>query len=183
DAPRPRRIRAPSAPVLLGRRAGPSPQGVAPRPWCARAQDLIGGAGMAKIKTRVREEGRLAAEEARAAAAMRARRSRTLAIVGLVLAFTALAIAVVVILGQEEKNIAYPGEPGSLALADVVAPASAHADGGIPVGPGLVAGTGSGSGAVVVDVLFDYRCPYCADFEAVVGPELTRLADSGAITL
>src|SRR5690606_36176235 len=72
------------------RRAGPSPQGVAPRPWCARAQDLIGGAGMAKIKTRVREEGRLAAEEARAAAATRARRSRTLAIVGLVLAFTAL---------------------------------------------------------------------------------------------
>lgn len=138
---------------------------------------------MTRIKTGEREVGRPAAEEARAAAAMRARRSRTFAIVGLVLAFTALAIAVVMILGQEEKDIAYPGEPGSLALADVVAPASAHADGGIPVGPGLVAGTDSGPGAVVVDVLFDYRCPYCADFEAVVGPELTRLADSGAITL
>ena len=126
-----------------------------------------------------------AAEEAariRAESAAKARRTRLWAIGGLVLAVAALVIAVVVVLGAEEKPLGFRGEPGSLSLADVPTPASADADGGIPVGQGLVAGSAN-EGAVVVEVIFDYRCPYCAVFEAANGPDLTELAQRGDITL
>ena len=110
-------------------------------------------------------------------------RRRFAMIAGLVAAVALLVAAVVFVLGSEEKSIAYPGEPGSVSLQDVTAPAGADDDGGIRVGPGLVAGTDSGPDAVVVEVLFDYRCPYCLTFEQVNGPELTRLVQEGKITL
>lgn len=37
--------------------------------------------------------------------------------------------------------------------------------------------------APVVDVYFDYQCPACASFEAVVGGTFTSLAEEGKITL
>lgn len=120
----------------------------------------------------------------RAAGASRAegrRRART--ITGALVAVAVLVVAVVFVLGHEERSIAFEGDPGTLAIEDVPGPAAADADGGIPVGPGLVAGTRSDPDAVVVEVLFDYRCPYCLTFEQVNGPELERLADAGAITL
>lgn len=130
-----------------------------------------------------RDAARAAALEVRALEAVRAKRRRAAAIGSLVLAIGVLAVVVILVLSQEEKQIGFPGEPGSLTLQEVQAPAAADDDGGIPVGPGLVAGTDSGPAAVSVDVLFDYRCPYCAVFEETVGPELTRLADAGTITL
>ena len=134
-------------------------------------------------KAGARDEARAAAADARALEAVRAKRRRSAAIGGLVVAIGVLVVVVILVLSQEEKQIAFPGEPGSLTLQEVTAPAAANDDGGIPVGPGLVAGTESGSEAVVVDVLFDYRCPYCAVFEETVGPELTALAEAGTITL
>lgn len=128
---------------------------------------------------------RAATEEAarlRAEAAQKARRNKLWAIGGLVLAVAALVIAVVVVLGSEEKPLGFRGEPGSITLADVDTPAGADADGGIPVGRDLVAGS-TNEGAVVVEVLFDYRCPYCAVFEAANGPDLKQLAQEGTITL
>jgi len=119
----------------------------------------------------------------RAEAEQRARRTRMLAIGGLALAVVALVVVVVLVLSSEEKPFGYRGEPGSVTLADVATPAGADDDGGVPVGPGLVAGTDSGEGAVVVEVVFDYRCSYCALFEAANSPDLTRLADEGKITL
>ncbi|MDQ2624576.1 MAG: thioredoxin domain-containing protein [Actinomycetota bacterium] len=122
------------------------------------------------------------AAQLRAEADSRARRSKFLALGGLALAVVALVVAVVVVLGSEEKPLGYQGEPGSITLADVSAPSGADADGGIAVGPDLVAGT-STPGAVVVEVLYDYRCPYCAVFDEANGPDLKRLAHEGKITL
>lgn len=112
-----------------------------------------------------------------------ARRRRALTIAGLVVALGLLVAAIVFILGNEEGSIAYEGEPGSVSLDEVDTPAAATPDGGIPVGPGLVAGTDAGPDAVVVEVLSDYRCPYCQTFQQVNGPDLERLADEGQITL
>lgn len=123
------------------------------------------------------------AAQARASAEAQTKRRKLLAIGGLAVAVVVLVVVVVFVLGSEEKPLGYQGEPGSLSLQDVAAPAGANDDGGIPVGPGLVAGTDSGADATLVEVLFDYRCPYCAVFEAANGPELTRLADAGTITL
>ncbi len=119
----------------------------------------------------------------RAQAEQRARRNRMLAIGGLALAVVALVVIVVLVLSNEEKPLGHQGGAGSVTLADVATPAGADEDGGIPVGPGLVAGSTAAEGAVVVEVVFDYRCSYCALFEEANGPDLTRLADEGKITL
>lgn len=115
-------------------------------------------------------------------AARRARRGRVLGIGLLALAVLALVVAVVVVLGSEEKPIGYQGEPGSISLSEVKAPDSANEDGGIPVGQGLVAGT-SNEGAVVVEAIFDYRCPWCAVFDEANAADLEALAQEGRITL
>lgn len=110
------------------------------------------------------------------------RSGRAVVVGGLVLALAVLVVAVVVVLAGQDRPIGYQGEPGSLSLAEVDGPAAADDDGGIPLGSELVAGTVN-EGAAVVEVVFDYRCPWCAEFEKIHGPELEALAEEGTVTL
>ena len=105
-----------------------------------------------------------------------------LGIGALVLAVVALVVAVVVVLGNEEKPLGYQGEAGSISFAEVKAPGAANEDGGIPVGKDLVAGT-TNEGAIAVEAIYDYRCPWCAVFEGKNGPDLEALAKEGKITI
>lgn len=67
------------------------------------------------------------------------------------------------------------------ALADVTAPSTATADGGIPVGPGGVGTTGDGD--VVVEVYYDPACPWCQRLEAMYGEALLEMVEAGGVTL
>jgi protein-disulfide isomerase len=67
------------------------------------------------------------------------------------------------------------------ALSDVAAPAVATAGGGIPVsaaGVGVV-----GDDDVVVEVVSDLLCPWCARFQESFGAELERAVDGGGVTV
>lgn len=139
--------------------------------------------GARSSKSERHAEARALAARVRAEAERRSRRTKLLAIAGLVTAVVVLVVVVVLVLASEEKPLGYRGAPGSISLAEVATPAGADADGGIPVGPGLVAGTSSGPDAVVVEVIFDYRCPYCATFDEANGPDLAQLVEAGEITL
>src|SRR5690606_11369763 len=94
----------------------------------------------------------------------REKRNRGIAIGGLALAVVVLVVAVWAILGSEAKPIAYRGSE-TLELSAVQAPSTANETGGIPVGTDLVAGSSVDGEAVVVEVVYDYQCPWCATFE------------------
>lgn len=66
-------------------------------------------------------------------------------------------------------------------LSDVQAPSSADPTGGIPVsdeGVGV-----AGEGDVVVDVYFDFMCPYCGLLDQINGPDLDALVAEGGVTV
>lgn len=65
---------------------------------------------------------------------------------------------------------------------EVVAPATAREDFGIPIGQDGVAGTVT-EGAVEVAVYLDYMCPICRTFEEMNGETLDALREEGTITL
>src|SRR5690554_4163707 len=109
--------------------------------------------GARQSKSERQAEARARAARLRAEAERRARRTRILAAVSLAAVVVVLVVVVALVLASEEKPLGYRGEPGSISLAEVATPAGADADGGIPVGPGLVAGTQAAEEAVVVEVL------------------------------
>jgi len=127
-----------------------------------------------------RENARAEALKLREEAKRREKRNRGFAIGGLALAVVVLVVAVWAILGSEAKPIAYRGgEP--LELSQVQAPSTANETGGIPVGTDLAAGSTAGEDAVVVEVVYDYQCPYCAMFENANAFEINTLLQSGNV--
>lgn len=127
-----------------------------------------------------REAARAEALKLRDEAKRREKRNRMLAIGGLTAAVAVLVVAVILILGQEAKPIAYRGsEP--LDISQVTTPSAANDKGGIPVGTDLVAGSTVEGDAVVVEVVYDYQCPHCATFEAANHADIASLLESGNV--
>jgi len=124
-----------------------------------------------------RENARAEALKLREEAKRREKRNRGLAIGGLGLAVVVLVVAVWAILGSEAKPIAYRGGE-ALELSQVQAPSTANEAGGIPVGTDLAAGSTAGEDAVVVEVVYDYQCPWCATFENANAFEISTLLQS-----
>lgn len=112
----------------------------------------------------------------------RERRNRVVAISGLAAAFVVLVVAVVMILGKDTKPIAYAGTE-ELSLGEVVAPSTANEAGGIPVGPDLVAGSTAEEPAVTIEIVYDYQCPHCGDFESAQAENIRSLLQSGNVQL
>jgi len=127
-----------------------------------------------------REAARAEALKLRDEAKRREKRNRMLAIGGLTAAVAVLVVAVILILGQEAKPIAYRGsEP--LDISQVTTPSAANDKGGIPVGTDRVAGSTVEGDAVVVEVVYDYQCSYCANFEAANHADIASLLESGNV--
>lgn len=127
-----------------------------------------------------REAARAEALKLRDEAKRREKRNRMLAIGGLTAAVAVLVVAVILILGQEAKPIAYRGsEP--LDISQVTTPSAANDKGGIPVGTDRVAGSTVEGDAVVVEVVYDYQCPHCANFEAANHADISSLLESGNV--
>lgn len=127
-----------------------------------------------------REAARAEALKLRDEAKRREKRNRMLAIGGLTAAVAVLVVAVILILGQEAKPIAYRGsEP--LDISQVTTPSAANDKGGIPVGTDRVAGSTVEGDAVVVEVVYDYQCPHCANFEAANHADIASLLESGNV--
>ena len=112
-----------------------------------------------------------------------ARRSRLIAISGLVAALAILAVVVVMILSNGKTPTAAPSLDAKEPLKGVTAPATAIAGGGIPVGTAAAAGTTSPGAKATVAVYYDYMCPVCGDFEKANAAPLDALVKSGDITL
>ncbi len=127
-----------------------------------------------------REGARAEALKLRDEAKRREKRNRGFAIGGLGAAVVVLVVAVWAILGSEAKPIAYRGsEP--LDISQVQAPSTANETGGIPIGTDLAAGSTAAEGAVVVEVVYDYQCPYCAMFENANAFEINTLLQTGNV--
>ena len=127
-----------------------------------------------------RENARIAALTLRDDAKRREKRNRGFAIGGLAVAAIVLVASVVLILGQESKPIAFKGDVIP-SLSEVQAPTTANDAGGIPVGTDLAAGSSGGDSPVVVEVVFDYQCPHCANFENVNAFEINTLLQTGNV--
>lgn len=134
-------------------------------------------------KAAQRDAARRKALELRALQEKKAKRSRIIAVSGLVAALAILAVVVVMILNQGKTSTPAASLDPKTPLAGVTAPAGALDNGGIPVGVDGTAGTTSGAGAVAVAVYYDYMCPVCGDFEKVNAAPLDALMRAGDITV
>src|SRR5659263_596133 len=121
-----------------------------------------------------RETAREEARKLREAQERRAKRNRTLLIVGLAVGLIAVAALVWGIVAAGNKS----------ALDGVTRPQGSDLTGGIPVGMTLEAGTDNSSvDARVVNVYLDYTCSYCAQFEEINAADLKTLAKDGTATV
>lgn len=135
-------------------------------------------------KAQRRDEAREKALQLRAEQQKREKRNRIIAISGLVAALVVLAVVVTLILRQGNAtagSVSYTGD--EVTVADVTAPSTAQADGGIPVGAEGVAGEEAGDDAVVLSVYLDYMCPFCGQFDTSNEAELAALRESGDLTV
>lgn len=80
------------------------------------------------------------------------------------------------------SEVVFPADAKVPALSEVPAPSSADpTTGGVPVS---AAGVGvAGQGDVVVDVYFDFMCPYCGLFDQVNAADLDALVAEGGVTV
>lgn len=132
-------------------------------------------------KAERRDQARAEALRLREEAKRREKRNRGIAIGALAAAVVVLVLVGVWIVGSAPKPIAYQGEE-ALDIAEVTKPANANDTGGIPVGTDLVAGSSAAEGAdAVVEVVFDYQCPHCANFEAVNAADIETLLQMGNV--
>ena len=141
-------------------------------------------------KSQRREEARIKAQQMRLEQERKARRTRLIAIGGLLAAVAVLAAVVLVIVREGQANVeAYAdvtyasGAPEAVAPAfdDVEVPEVADAAGGIPVSADGVGTTGEDD--VVVEVYFDFMCPYCGQFDAANAAALDTLAENEDVTV
>ena len=127
-----------------------------------------------------RESARAEAMKLREEAKRREKRNRGFAIGGLAAAVVVLVVAIWLILGSEAKPIAFQGDTPP-ALSEVTKPSTANDEGGIPVGTDRVAGSTVGGDAVVVEVVYDYQCGHCQNFEKVNSFEIDTLLQTGNV--
>jgi len=103
-----------------------------------------------------------------------------------VIIFTVLGVAIAALVGVAAfilVNEASKKEVEDVALSEVEnVPSTANADGGIPVGSDLVAGT-ENAGTPTVDVYLDYMCPVCGQFEDVNAADVETMATEGDATV
>jgi len=142
-------------------------------------------------KTQRREDARAKALAMRQEQERKAKRTRMLAIGGLLAAVLVLAAVVFAIVRQGQANaeaygdVVYAGgaqEAVAPSLEDVEAPAAADATGGIPISAAGV-GEAGGEDDVVVEVYFDFMCPWCGKFDAANSGELEALAADEGVTV
>lgn len=141
-------------------------------------------------KAQRREEARAKALALRQEQERKAKRTRLIAIGGLVMALVVFGGIAFTIFRQGQANaeaygdVVYAGGTANTvlpALADVERPEVADAAGGVPVS---AAGVGeAGADDVEVQVYFDFMCPYCGMFDRANGAELERLAEAGGVTV
>ncbi|MCG2796918.1 MAG: DsbA family protein [Cellulomonas sp.] len=141
-------------------------------------------------KNQRREEARARAQQLRKEQESKARRNRFLGIGALGAAVIALGVAVVLVVNQSSTaasnatdyaTAAYPAASGTPELADVTAPATANSTGGIPVsaeGVGVAADSG-----VVVDLYFDFMCPWCGVFDRTNAEDIATLLEEPGVTV
>lgn len=128
-----------------------------------------------------RDQARAEALRLREESKRKEKRNRGIAIAALAAAVVVLVVVGVWIVGSAPKPIAYQGE-GPLDVAAVTRPSTANDSGGIPVGTDLAAGSSARDGAdAVVEVVFDYQCPHCANFEGVNAPDIQALLEMGNV--
>jgi protein-disulfide isomerase len=135
-------------------------------------------------KAERRDEARVKTIQMREQQKKREKRSRIIAISGLVAAVVVLVVVVVLILGQTKgttAGAAYTGD--AVKLADVAKPSTAGDNGAIPIGATGTAGEKPANGDVVVSVYLDYMCPYCHQFETANDAELATLRAAGGVVV
>lgn len=141
-------------------------------------------------KAQRRDEARAKALALRAEHERKAKRQRLVAIIGLLAAVLVLGTVITVIVRQGQatreayKDVLYAGGTANTivpAFDDIDAPDVADDKGGIPVSAAGVGETGEDD--VVVEVFFDFMCPYCGQFDAANGGELVKLAQQEGVTV
>ncbi|MCL2092216.1 MAG: DsbA family protein [Micrococcales bacterium] len=81
----------------------------------------------------------------------------------------------------DTSDLVLPSDGGPPEMAAVLTPSVADATGGIPVS---AAGVGvAGEGDVVVDLYFDFICPYCGLLDQVNAADLEALVAEGGVTV
>jgi len=141
-------------------------------------------------KSQRRDDARAKAIAMRQEQERKAKRTRMLAIGGLLAAVLVLAGVIFAIVRQGQAtaeaygDVVYAGGTENTvvpALDDIEAPAVADASGGIPIS---AAGVGeAGEDDVVVEVYFDFMCPWCGQFDAANSGELEALAADEGVTV
>ncbi|SFK17169.1 thioredoxin domain-containing protein [Cellulomonas sp. KH9] len=141
-------------------------------------------------KSQRRDDARAKALAMRQEQERKARRTRMIAITGLVAAVLVLGAVIFAIVRQGQANaeayadVVYAaGTQDTVVPApeDVDAPEAADAAGGIPIS---AAGVGeAGEDDVVVEVYFDFMCPWCGKFDRANSGELDALAAGEGVTV
>lgn len=141
-------------------------------------------------KAQRRDDARAKALAMRQEQERKAKRTRLIAIGGLVAAVVVLGGVVFAIVRQGQANaeayadVVYAGATENTvapALADVDTPDVADDKGGVPVS---AAGVGeAGEDDTVVTVYFDFMCPWCGRFDAANASELETLAAGDGVTV
>ncbi|MBO0921747.1 thioredoxin domain-containing protein [Cellulomonas sp. zg-ZUI222] len=141
-------------------------------------------------KSQRREDARAKALAMRQEQERKAKRTRMIAITGLIAAVVVLGAVIFMIVRQGQANaeayadVVYAaGTKDTVVPApeDVEAPEAADAAGGIPIS---AAGVGeAGEDDVVVEVYFDFMCPWCGKFDRANSGELDALAAGEGVTV
>lgn len=141
-------------------------------------------------KNERRDEARAKAAAMRAEQERKAKRTRLLAVGGLLAAVLVLGGVIFGIVRQGQANaeaygdVLYAGGTENTlvpAFSDIETPDAADDTGGIPVS---AAGVGeAGEDDVVVEVYFDFMCPYCGMFDRANGSELEAMTTTEGVTV
>jgi len=148
-------------------------------------------------KTQRREAARAQAAELKRKQQAAERRSKiiTFSALGGVLAVLLIVVLVVLLTGGDDNgaangdvnngttNGADNGTANGGGTGNVVAPATARADGGIVVGPGGVAGGPEIAGVPEFAVYLDYTCGFCNEFEVLYVDMMRQMADEGTANI
>ncbi|MBO3088726.1 DsbA family protein [Cellulomonas dongxiuzhuiae] len=142
-------------------------------------------------KTQRRDDARAKALQMRQEQERKAKRTRLIAIGGLLAAVLVLGAVVFAIVRQGQANAeAYGdvvfagGTENTLvpAFDDIDTPDAADETGGIPISAAGV-GEAGGDDDVVVEVYFDFMCPWCGKFDAANSGELDALGEQEGVTV
>jgi len=141
-------------------------------------------------KSQRRDDARAKALALRQEQERKAKRTRLIAIGGLVAAVAVLGVVIFAIVRQGQANaeaygdVVFAGGTENTLLPtfdDIETPDAADDAGGIPIS---AAGVGTaGEDDVVVEVYFDFMCPWCGKFDDANAAELDALAADEGVTV